>query len=156
MRTKGYLKIYGGIKVLKKTFIFVLMVCFMASTVSAAHIGDTKIVTTDHHKFPNISVRCTESIILIAELQEYGPVPLTLWPIPYKNTWQSLVLRYLDIGVFDSNGKLVFSDTERTKFITAEAKFDSFELSNPGVYTCYIKYAGDLKPCQTQFKIYAR
>jgi len=140
---------------LKQVFILVFIVSIMVSTASAAVDGDTRIVTSNHHYFPNIKVNCGEKITVTAELQKFGPKKFTLWNDPNaKHEWSSLVLRYLDLGVFDDKGNLIFSDQARTKLINGEAHFDKFKLNNPGVYTCYIKYTGDFKPCQTQFKIY--
>lgn len=140
---------------LKRVLALVFVVSIMVSTASAAVDGDTRIVAPNHHKLPNIKVSCGEKISIEAELQQYGPKKIVLWQNPNpKHEWSSQVLRYLELGVFDNNGNLIFTDQARTKLINGEAHFDKFKINTPGVYTCYIKYSGDIKHCQTQFQIY--
>jgi hypothetical protein len=140
---------------LKQVLTLVFIVSIMVSTASAAVDGDTRIVTPSHNKLPNIKVSCGEPVNVVAELQRYGPKMFILWHDPNgKHEWSSLVLRYLELGVFDSKGNLKFTDQARTKFINGEAHFDKFKLDTPGVYTCYIKYSGDYKNCQTKFLIF--
>lgn len=136
---------------LRKILVFILFICMLTSitAVSAVQNYDTKIVGTNQHRLPNINVKCGENIEIIAELQEYGPFDI----FRIDEGWVSLPLRYLDLGVTDSQDKFIHTDKARTRFFTNEAHFGVFKLDNPGYYTCYIKYAGGKKHCQTQFHI---
>lgn len=139
---------------LKKVLTMVFIVSIMVSTASAAVDGDTRIVTPNHNKLPNLKVSSGEKIAVTAELQKYGPKMFQLFNNPNaKHEWTTLVLRYLELGVFDSNGNLVFTDQARTNLLNGEAHFDEFKLDKPGIYRGYIKYAGNYKYCQTQFQI---
>jgi hypothetical protein len=111
-------------------------------------------VIINHQNFKDFNVKKGEVISIVAELEEYGPKSLFgLYDIETPYDWGSCTLRNLDLGIIDSHGNTVHTDRARTRFITDEAHFNDFNLTEPGIYTCYIKYEGYLKHCETQFQI---
>jgi len=140
---------------LKQVLVLVFVMIMMVTTASAAEEGDTRIVGTNHNKLSDMAVKSGDNISLVAELEEYGPKSIFgLYDDSTPRDWVSCTLRDLYLEVLDSQGSVVHSDQTKTRFITDEAHFDSFSLSVPGKYTCYIKYEGNLKHCETQFQIY--
>lgn len=145
---------YGGFMLLKQILTLIFVTIMMITTASAAEEGDTRIVGTNHHNLFDINVKSGDEISIIAELEEYGPKSVFgIYDHDTPRDWVSCTLRDLDMGVSDSHGNVVHTDQTRTRFITDEAHFNGFSLRVPGKYTCYIKYEGNLKHCQTQFQI---
>ncbi len=138
-------------EMLKKALIFIMLVSMLATTVSAVKVGDTKITDGYYRSFHDLNVNSGEKIEIIAILERYNSKLIFTHSI---KDWTPCVLRDLDLGVSDSRGKMIYTDKARTGFFSKTANFSSFKLKEPGNYTCYIKYAGDLKNCQTQFNIH--
>ena len=136
---------------LRKALVFIILVSMLATTVSAVHFGDTRIMGDNSKPLNDLYVDSGKKIDVTARLEEYRQMLIFVY---YVKDWYSCTLRDVDLGVFDSSGKMVHSDKVRTGFFSATAHFDAFALKDPGDYTCYIKYAGKLKNCQTQFKIH--
>lgn len=140
--------------ILKQLLTLIIVTIMMITTVSAVNEGDTRIVGTDHHRLSDLKVKSGQDILIISELDEYGPKSFFgFYDEETPRDWISCTLRDLDMAVIDSQGNIVHTDQTKTRFITDEAHFDSFNLITPGKYTCYIKYAGNLKHCETQFQI---
>ena len=111
---------------------------------SAPDYGDTRITAPE-----GLVVKKDNDIEIQAKLWEYQEC----YFIDDCTRWHSLQGRYLDMTIENSKGEIIHTDRTITNLWTHNANFDIFRLNESGNYICYIRYAGNLKPCMTKFNI---